>query len=50
MDDNENSNLDFLFSNAEPWEKWESKLVLGSVLIALIGLVFLGVLINWLLL
>jgi len=36
-----------LFTNPEPWEPWESKLVFGSILIAIIGLFILGLLINW---
>lgn len=35
-----------LLGEAEPWEDWETKLVLGSVAIAVVGLVILGVLIN----
>lgn len=35
-----------LLGEAEPWEDWESKLVLGSIAIAVVGLVILGVLIN----
>lgn len=40
-------NVDELFTNPEPWESWESKLVLWSILAAIIGLVILGFLINW---
>ena len=39
-----------LLSDPEPWEDWESKLVIYSILIAIIGLVILGALINWLIL
>jgi len=39
-----------LLSNPEPWESWESKLVIYSILIAIIGLVILGILINLLVL
>ena len=39
-----------LLSDPEPWEDWESKLVIYSILIAIIGLVILGALINWLVL
>lgn len=39
-----------LFNNPEPWEKWETKLVLGSITIAIIGLLILAILINWLIL
>jgi|SaaInlV_165m_DNA_3_1040750.scaffolds.fasta_scaffold107255_1 hypothetical protein len=39
-----------LLSNPEPWESWESKLVIYSILIAIIGLIILGILINLLVL
>ena len=39
-----------LLSNPEPWENWESKLVIYSILIAIIGLIILGILINLLVL
>jgi hypothetical protein len=42
--------VEALFTNPEPWEAWESKLVFGSIAIAIVGLVILGVLINWLIL
>jgi len=32
--------------DAEPWESWETKLVLWSILIGISGLVVLGTLIN----
>jgi hypothetical protein len=35
-----------LLGEAEPWESWETKLVLYSVGLALVGLVILGFLIN----
>ncbi len=35
-----------LFTNPEPWEKWESKLVFGSIIIAVFSLTILGILIN----
>ncbi len=38
--------LDELFSNPEPWETWESKLVWGSVIVAVIALSVLGIFIN----
>ncbi len=41
---------DNLFTSPEPWEKWESKLVLYSILLGIGGLVILGALINWLIL
>ena len=37
---------DSVFYNPEPWEKWESKLVLGSIFTAVIGLILLAILIN----
>jgi len=48
MDSNNNQKpeLDQLFSNPEPWEPWENKLVFGSIITAIIGLIILGVLIN----
>ena len=42
--------IEELFTNPEPWEPWETKLVVGSLIIAVIGLVVLGILINWLIL
>ncbi len=44
------SHLDELFTNPEPWEPWENKLVIWSIIIAIVGLGILGVLINWLIL
>jgi len=35
-----------LLGEAEPWEPWETKLVGGSIGIALVSLVILGWLIN----
>jgi hypothetical protein len=35
-----------LLGEAEPWEPWETKLVMGSIGLALVGLVILGFLIN----
>ncbi len=43
----ENENL---FTNPEPWAKWESKLVVYSILTGIAALVVLGILINWLIL
>ncbi len=37
-----------LFTNPEPWEKWETKLVWGSIITAVISLFILGIIINWL--
>lgn len=39
-----------MFYNPEPWEPWETKLVAGSIIIAIISLVVLAILINWLIL
>ena len=39
-----------LFTNPEPWERWESKLVVWSIVAAIISLFILGALINWLIL
>ena len=39
-----------LLSDPEPWEDWESKLVVYSIIVAIIGLIILGILINWLIL
>jgi|TARA_B100001750_G_C15065995_1_gene378746 cytochrome b561 len=41
---------DALLSDPEPWESWETQLVTYSILVAVIGLVLLGILINWLIL
>jgi cytochrome b561 len=35
-----------LLGEAEPWESWETKLVGGSIAIALVGVLILGWLIN----
>jgi len=35
-----------LLGEAEPWEDWETKLVVGSIGIAVVGLIVLGILIN----
>ena len=42
--------VDELFTNPEPWEPWENKLVLWSIAGAIVSLVILGLLINWLIL
>ncbi len=41
-----NNDENSIFYNAEPWEKWESKLVIGSIVTAIIGLIILAILIN----
>ena len=43
----EQESLSALTAKAEPWEKWESKLVIYSIVLAIVGLVILGTLINW---
>jgi len=45
-----NPEIEALFTQAEPWEKWESKLVFGSIIIAILSLVVLSILINSLIL
>jgi len=40
------SSAEELLGEPEPWESWETKLVMYSIGIALIGLVILGILIN----
>ena len=37
---------DALSGAAEPWERWETSLVLGSIAIGLVGLVLLGWLVD----
>ncbi len=38
--------LDELFAIPEPWEAWESKLVWGSIIVAIASLSILGIFIN----
>ena len=45
-----NPEIEALFTQAEPWEKWESKLVFGSIIIAILSLAVLSILINTLIL
>ena len=40
------SQVEELFTNPEPWEKWETKLVWGSIITAILSLIILGVIIN----
>jgi len=47
---NKNPEIEALFTQAEPWEKWESKLVFGSIIIAILSLAVLSILINTLIL
>ena len=44
------NDVEELFTNPEPWEAWESKLVIWSILAAFVSLIILGILINWLIL
>ncbi len=41
-----NPEIEQLFTNAETWEPWESKLVWGSIIVAIISLGILGIIIN----
>ena len=41
-----NPEINQLFTNAEAWEAWESKLVWGSIITAIISLGILGIIIN----
>ncbi len=41
-----NPEIEELFTHPEPWENWESKLIIGSILLAIVGLTILGILIN----
>jgi hypothetical protein len=45
-DNRTSQEMEQLFTQAEAWEKWESKLVFGSIITAIIGLTVLGILIN----
>ncbi len=44
--DEEEHSAEALLGDPEPWEAWESKLVLGCIGIAIIGLIILGWLIS----
>lgn len=44
--DLEVSSAEALLGEAEPWESWETKLVVYSMAIAVVGLVILGWLVN----
>jgi len=37
---------DALSGQAEPWESWETTLVLGSIAVGIVGLVLLGWLVD----
>ena len=47
QDFSEEESLSALTAKAEPWEKCESQLVFYSIVLAIVGLVVLGVLIHW---
>ena len=42
----EASGEDVLSGVAEPWERWETTLVLGSIALGVVGLVLLGWLVD----
>ncbi len=42
----ERQSAEALLSEAEPWESWESKLVLWSIGVGIAGLIVLGLLVN----
>ena len=46
----ESTQEESMFYNPEPWEAWETKLVAGSIIIAIISLIVLAVIINILIL
>lgn len=50
MNDEKFKSEDALFTEPEPWESWETSLVLWCIGIGLAGLIVLGWLINTLLL
>jgi len=41
-----NTELEQLFTHPEPWEAWENKLVVWSIVAAILALAVLGVIIN----
>jgi len=43
---NINPEIEELFTNPEPWEAWENKLVFGSIITAILALAILGIIIN----
>ncbi len=45
-DKNLSPEIEELFTHPEAWDPWESKLVIGSIVLAIIGLTILGILIN----
>ena len=43
---NINPEIEELFTHPEPWAAWESKLVFGSIITAILALAILGIVIN----
>ena len=41
-----NNEMEQLFTHPEAWEAWESKLVVWSIIAAVLALVVLGIIIN----
>ncbi len=39
-----------LFTDPEPWEAWEGKFVVVSIITGIVSMIILGILINWLIL
>ncbi len=50
FESNKKEHIDELFTNPEPWENWENKLVVWSIVSAIVSLIILGFFINWLIL
>ena len=50
MNDNEINSEESLFSDPEPWESWETSLVMWCIGIGVVGLIILGWLVNTLIL
>lgn len=46
MNDHDIKSDDSLFSDPEPWESWESALVMWCIGIGIVGLIILGWLVN----
>ena len=50
MNKNEINSEESLFSDPEPWESWETSLVMWCIGIGVVGLIILGWLVNTLIL
>lgn len=50
MNENEINLEESLFSDPEPWESWETSLVMWCIGIGVVGLIILGWLVNTLIL